>query len=85
MKTKVIKVGNSKGILLPKHIIKVYEIQDEIQLELREDCIVLTPLKDTKLNWEALYQKELNSKTDDQDKKDWQNFPNKFDEEEWTW
>ena len=84
MKSKVIKVGNSKGILLPKHIIKVYEIQDEVQIELREDCIVLTPLKDPKSNWESLYQNEIKSKSD-QDNNDWQNFSNKFDEEEWTW
>jgi antitoxin MazE len=44
MKAKIIQIGNSKGIRLPKSLIVDYKIDDEVILELRADCIVLKPV-----------------------------------------
>lgn len=84
MKAKIIKIGNSKGIRLPNELIKEYQLDEEVILELREDCIVLKPItKDPRANWEELYKNAVNEIN--QEEKDLMNFSNKFDEEEWTW
>ncbi len=84
MKAKIIKIGNSKGIRLPNELIKEYKLDEEVILELREDCIVLKPVvKDPRAGWEEIYKNADNKLT--QEEKDWMSFGNKFDEEEWTW
>ena len=45
MKAKIIKIGNSKGIRIPNELIKEYMLDEEVTLELREDCIVITPVE----------------------------------------
>ena len=84
MKAKIIKIGNSKGIRLPNELIKEYNLEEEVTIELREDCIVLKPVVvDPRTGWEEIYKKADN--TLNQEEKDWLDFGNKFDEEEWTW
>ena len=84
MKAKIIKIGNSKGIRLPNELIKEYKLEEEVTIELREDCIVLKPVViDPRAGWEEIYKKMDHTPT--QEDKDWIEFGNKFDEEEWTW
>ncbi|MEI8142937.1 MAG: AbrB/MazE/SpoVT family DNA-binding domain-containing protein [Chitinophagia bacterium] len=84
MKAKIIKIGNSKGIRLPNELIKEYKLDEEVTLELREDCIVIKPVEvDPRAGWEAIYQKMDHTLT--QEDKDWMAFENEFDEEDWTW
>jgi len=40
MKTKVIKIGNSRGIRIPKSIIEQSGLNDEVELEVRNDQII---------------------------------------------
>jgi antitoxin MazE len=59
MKTtlKLTRIGNSRGIRLPKRLIDQYGIEDEILVEERDDNLVLTPVKkQPKLDWEATYK-----------------------------
>ncbi len=84
MKAKIIKIGNSKGIRLPNELIKEYKLEEEVSIELREDCIVLKPIVvDPRAGWEELYKNADNKLS--QEDKDWLAFGNKFDEEDWTW
>jgi len=49
---KLSKIGNSRGIRLPKRIIQRYGFEDEIIVEERDDNLVLRPVrKDSKLDW----------------------------------
>lgn len=45
---KVIDIGNSKGIRLPKALIKNYSIEKEIKVELNEDGILLKPIRNVR-------------------------------------
>jgi antitoxin MazE len=44
MKIKVIKIGNSRGIRLPKVILHQIGITDEVDLEVERDRIILRPI-----------------------------------------
>ena len=84
MKAKIIKIGNSKGIRLPNEIIKKYNLDQEVTLELKEDSIILKPVEvDPRAGWEEKYKKMDHTLT--QEDKDWMAFENEFDEEDWTW
>lgn len=45
MKARIIKIGNSRGIRLPKQIIELYGLRDGTELEIKEEPngIVLEP------------------------------------------
>jgi antitoxin MazE len=84
MKAKIIKIGNSRGIRLPNELIKTYNLDQEVSIELKEDCIVLKPVEvDPRVGWEEIYKKMDHTLT--QEDKDWMKFGNEFDEEDWTW
>ena len=59
---KLSRIGNSRGIRLPKRIIDRYGIEDEILVEERDDNLVLKPVrKDKKLDWETTFKEMANS------------------------
>lgn len=83
MKAKIIKIGNSKGIRLPNELIKEYHLEEEVTIELREDCIVLKPVVvDPRASWEEMYKKMDHTLT--QEEKDWMDVEDPIPED-WTW
>ena len=51
METKIVQIGNSKGLRLAKTIIEKYGIGETVNLRLEDDCIVIEPIKKPRLNW----------------------------------
>ncbi|NBF39447.1 MAG: AbrB/MazE/SpoVT family DNA-binding domain-containing protein [Spirochaetes bacterium] len=45
MEISVIRIGNSKGIRLPKAVLQQFSIDDKLEMEVHEEEIVLRPLK----------------------------------------
>ncbi|KKO20660.1 MAG: AbrB/MazE/SpoVT family DNA-binding domain-containing protein [Candidatus Brocadia sp.] len=45
MKTKLVSIGNSKGIRIPMAILKQCKIENEIDLEVEKEKIVIKPVK----------------------------------------
>lgn len=48
MQVKVIKIGNSKGIVIPSDILKVFDIKekDKVNLIIDKNKIILEPIKE---------------------------------------
>ncbi len=63
---KIVQIGNSKGIRLPKAIIDKYGFSDSLQVEESEDGIFLRRKMDDKLSWEDTY-KEMKKEQEDWD------------------
>ncbi len=42
MVTTIINIGNSKGIILPKSILKQCEIDDQVNIKVQDKTIVIT-------------------------------------------
>lgn len=53
---KIIPIGNSRGVRLPKSVLDKYAITDTVVLEEREDGILLRSKQDARLSWEETYQ-----------------------------
>lgn len=53
---KLIPIGNSRGIRLPKTLLDKYGWSDRLTLEEMEDSVVLRGKKTHKLSWEETYR-----------------------------
>lgn len=82
MRTKLIKIGNSKGVRLSRTLIEQYDLKENIVLEPTDNGILISSGKASRLGWEEQF-KTAAKKSDKTNP--WQHISNKFDEEEWTW
>lgn len=57
MELSVIKIGNSKGIILSRMILEKYQIRDKIELILKKGYIILKPKAEPRKNWNKAFQK----------------------------
>jgi antitoxin MazE len=83
VKTKVIRIGNSRGIRIPKVILDQYHINDEVELETKEDCVIIKSSHIARDGWEKAFKK-MHENRDDVLLMD-DAITNEFDEEEWEW
>lgn len=65
MKTKVIRIGNSQGIRLPKVILHQIGIDNEVDLEVDRDRIILKPIRRPRSGWREAFQ-QMAAESDDQ-------------------
>lgn len=85
MITKVIKIGNSRGIRIPKSIIDQSGINNTVELEVKDDRIIIKPLSEIRKNWGVAFQKMGEDKDDNLLDKDKLLQQSSWDDEEWTW
>jgi len=85
MKTKLIRIGNSQGVRIPKPLIEESGITEEIEMILRDNEIVLRSVESIRKDWALSFKKMAQQDDDallDQEEiersSDW-------DETEWTW
>ena len=57
MKAQVIRIGNSKGIRIPRAILELCRIQDTVDLNVKGTTIVIQPIKPhPRAGWEAAFK-----------------------------
>lgn len=81
MKTSIIKIGNSKGIRIPKTILKECKFDEEVDMLVEKDRLVIVPYRDKpRSGWEESFKEMSHLKQDkllihdglDLDSKDWE-------------
>ena len=55
MKAKIIKIGNSRGIRIPKTLMKEVQLQDEVLLEASRGTIVIRPARSARQEWSQAF------------------------------
>ncbi|HDZ02974.1 MAG TPA: AbrB/MazE/SpoVT family DNA-binding domain-containing protein [Nitrospirae bacterium] len=83
VKTKVVRIGNSRGIRIPKVILDQYHINDEVELETKEDCVIIKSSHIAREGWEKAFQKMHENQEDILMIDD--SIKNEWDVEEWEW
>ena len=56
METKIIQIGNSKGLRLSKTLLEKYQIGEFVNLRLEESCIVIEPVIKPRNNWSKAFK-----------------------------
>ena len=65
MRANIIKIGNSKGIILPITILKKYKITNEVNIKLADDYLIIEPVNKPRSGWNEQFSK-ANSKDDNE-------------------
>ena len=60
--TKLVPIGNSKGIRIPKALLQKYGFNDSLLLEETDRGLLLRKKDDNKLSWEDTYKAMANEK-----------------------
>ena len=60
---KIIKIGNSQGIRIPKPIISLAKLEDkELEFVVLDSCLLITPEKKVRIGWCNKSEHELTAK-----------------------
>ena len=85
MKVKIIKIGNSQGIRLPKAVLHQIGIKDEVDLQIERDRLILKPIHRVRRGWRKAFKKMALKSDDMLLDGDEMISQNSWDAEEWTW
>ena len=85
MKAKIIKIGNSKGIMLSNQLLQRYAFDKEVEIVPEKEGILLKATKPpTRNGWREQFEKAI-EKGHTPDEELLEGFSNEFDKTEWTW
>ena len=77
MRLAIVSIGNSKGIRIPKAVLDKYQMKDSVEVEMRDDAIVLKPIRKPREGWEEAFR-QMHQNGDDK-----LLIPDVFDDEIW--
>lgn len=82
MRTRLVRIGNSRGIRIPKLAIEEAGLSEEVELRVQPGAITIRPAAGPRAGWSEA-AKLMQARGDDRllDVPT----PTRFDEEEWTW
>ena len=84
MKSKIVKIGNSQGIRIPKPLIEQLGIDQEIEILVEENRLVIVPAEHIRAGWESSFQ-TMAQRGDDRLLDGDEAIETKWDKEEWEW
>lgn len=82
MRTRLVRIGNSRGIRLPKPLITQVGLTEEVELHIRDGAIVIERVSTPRTGW-AQAAKDMHEKGEDRPVTS--PTQTRFDEEEWEW
>ncbi len=84
MRVRIIKIGNSQGIRIPKPILEQTGIMEDVELEVEKDQIIIRPISNPRVGWNLAF-KTMAEKDDDELIQGTENISHSWDEKEWQW
>ena len=84
MKTKLVQIGNSKGVRIPKPLIEQSGLSEDIELILKDNEIILRSANGPRKDWEQAFKKMAEQGDDQLMHPEIAEFHNNWDETEWT-
>lgn len=83
-KTRIVKIGNSQGVRIPKIFLEETSLGEEVELELQPDQIVIRSARRAREGWDRAFQ-VMAEQGDDQLLDADSMATSSWDEDEWTW
>ena len=81
MKTKIVRIGNSQGIRIPKSLLVEAGLSSEVELTVTERGLMLEPLGAPRTGWAEAAE----SLAAEVEAKVVEYLPTEFDETDWEW
>jgi antitoxin MazE len=83
MKVNLVSIGNSKGIRIPRSIIKACGFGDQVEMRVSEGVVVLAPARTARQGWEEAFAKMAAAGDDPLIVPE--HLEHEWDAEEWEW
>ena len=84
MRATIVRIGNSQGIRIPKVVLEQTRLHWEVDLEVKDDKIIISPIKKPRQDWDRQF-KLMAERGDDKLLDSEVVSLTSFDEEEWEW
>jgi antitoxin MazE len=84
MKTRIVRIGNSQGIRIPKLLLEQTGLQGEVEIHVENDSLVIRPIRHPRAGWAAAFE-EMSRRGDDKLLDPDTPSLTSWDEEEWEW
>jgi antitoxin MazE len=83
MKARIVPIGNSQGIRIPKPLLEQTGMSGEVEISAERDSLVIRPARRPRANWAAAFRKMADRGDDallhgEPSLSDW-------DKDEWEW
>jgi antitoxin MazE len=82
MRTELIRIGNSRGVRIPKPLIEQAGLSSRVLLRVENGRIVISPEHRPREKWDEAFRCAGSSS---EDEIFFDALPNAFDEQEWRW
>jgi antitoxin MazE len=82
MEIELVRIGNSRGIRIPKPLIEQCGLGDTVELYVEEDRLVIAARRRPRQGWEEAFRA---AGSPERDELLLAGAANEFDREEWTW
>lgn len=84
IRTRIIKIGNSQGIRIPKTLLEQSGLGEEVELEVRDETIIIRRTEKAREGWEEQFRM-MAAQGDDQLLDGDAPSLTTWDEDEWEW
>ena len=84
MKTKIVAIGNSRGIRIPQTLLKQCQLKDSVELEAKNGELVIRSLIRPRTGWTQAFR-EMASKGEDRLLAPGLSSGSEWGRTEWTW
>ena len=84
MRARVVKIGNSQGIRIPKTLLDQTGILDDVELEVEKNQIVIRPISNPRRDWENAFI-AMADRGDDALIGGDEHLSHSWDDEKWQW
>ncbi len=82
IRSKVVKIGNSRGIRIPRTVLEQAGLTDEVEMTVEGNKLIIQAFRQPRQGWEDRFA-EMAKQGDDQLLDEVS--PTQWDDEEWTW
>jgi antitoxin MazE len=84
MKARIVRIGNSHGIRIPKPLLEQSGLRDEVELEVHARQIIIRAADQPRAGWDAAFRAMAEAGDDALLDPEMAGSP-EWDEEEWEW
>ncbi len=82
MKAELVRIGNSRGLRIPKPVIEQCGFGETVELRIENDRLIISPERQPRQGWDEAFRAAGSAANDSLLLPE---FSNTFDREEWQW
>jgi antitoxin MazE len=84
MRARIVKIGNSQGIRIPKPLLEQLKIKEDVDIEVENNRITIRPVSNPRVGWDDAFRKMAENSGDVLINGE-QTITHTWDETKWQW